>query len=214
MSIGTCLSPWIWSVKRSPQLIWPHEQVFRAIPWTLNVPDSGLVLVLQGGFYSLRPHGARGRIKDWWELSESVYCSRDPRLCYEWVDCVAVLPQFMRLAQQRSVWQSRLDCFSPPLSLFLFLAQSIASRWIAGALKVANSTVYSGKMWWNTCAIRKKSFHIPTDSCILPDFKVDKGYTHSLLQIMPGPSWINSHFGLSLLHYICLKRTWTEPAQL
>lgn len=104
--------------------------------------------------------------------------------------------------------------FPPPLSLFLFLAQSIASRWIAGALKVANSTVYSGKMWWNTCAIRKKSFHIPTDSCIFPDFKADKGYTHSLLQIMPGPSWINSHFGLSLLHYICLKRTWTEPAQL
>lgn len=143
MSIGTCLSPWIWSVKRSPQLIWPHEQVFQAFAWTLNVPDSGLVLVLQGGFYSLRPHGAWGRIKDWWELSESVYCSRDPRLCYEWVDCVAVLPQFMRLAQQRSVWQSRLDCFFPSLSLS-FLAQSIASLWIAGALKVANSTVYSG----------------------------------------------------------------------
>lgn len=37
----------------------------------------------------------------------------------------------------------KVRLFFPP-SLFLFLAQSIASLWIAGALKVANSTVYSG----------------------------------------------------------------------
>lgn len=49
-------------------------------------------------------------------------------------------------------------------------------------------------MWWNACGIRKRGFHISIGSCILPDFKVDKSCTHSLLQIIPGPSWINSHF--------------------
>lgn len=60
-------------------------------PWMCWIPAS-FCFFLQGCFYSLRPHGALGRIKDWWELSESVYCSRDPRMCYEWEDCVAALP--------------------------------------------------------------------------------------------------------------------------
>lgn len=66
-----------------------REPWFRALLW-FSGRVSFFFFFLFFLFYS--PHRARGRIKDWWELSESVYCSRDPRMCYEWEDCVAVLP--------------------------------------------------------------------------------------------------------------------------
>lgn len=158
MGIGTCLSHWMKRVKRSPQLIWPHQLSTSLLGLCLNLeyarfrPCSGF----QGGFYS--PHRARGRIKDWWELSESVYCSRDPCMCYEWEDCVAVLPH-------RSSWgRHSTEVFDNQgwIVYPFFFFCTVDSLWIARELWVDNC-IFWWEMWWNTCCISKRGFHISTD---------------------------------------------------
>lgn len=84
----TNVSAWMRQVKRFPRLNWLHQLSTSLPGLRLNLecaefhPCSGF----QGGFDL--PCGARGGIKDWWGLSESVYCSRAPCMCYEWEDCV------------------------------------------------------------------------------------------------------------------------------
>lgn len=131
---------WVKIVKRSPQLSTVNKSSRPLLePWMCWIPAS--FWFCSEVFYSLRPHGAGGRIKDWWELSESVYCSRDPRMCYEWEDCVAVFPH-------RSSWgwhstevfdnQGWIVFFSS-----LFFSLSADSLWIARELWVGHSRVYS-----------------------------------------------------------------------
>lgn len=101
------MSVWTKQAKRFPQLNWPHQLSTSPPSLCLNLEYAEFWSCFQGGFHW--PCRARGGIKDWWELSESVYCSRDPCMCYEWEDCVAVLPHRSSQAWH-SVWQSRLDC--------------------------------------------------------------------------------------------------------
>lgn len=133
--------------------------------------ETGLILVLQGGFFfcflfiyffnSLQPHKARGKIKDWWEFSESVYCSRDLCLCYEWKDCVAVLPH------RRSWGWFRAKVFDNQGWIFFFTL-FVLSRWHKKWLQVAISTTYLCVKCDETVVLSKRGGYV------FPDFKVDR----------------------------------------
>lgn len=94
----------------------------------------------------------------------------------------------MKLAQRWSVWQSRLDClsfiFSPlPLSQIAFGLQQSCKKaaWY--------SDVKSDEM-----LVESDAPGFPQTCTFWPTLKLIRAQLAPLLQIIPGWSWINSHF--------------------
>lgn len=145
------------------------QQVFQASAWTLNVPNSTLVLVFREVL--TRPAEPEEGLK----IDEG---SQNQFIAPELLACVMSGKIVFAALPHRSSWSwHSAQVFNNQgwivYPFFFPLPHSRTnSLWIGAGLPVG-SLIFWCEIWWNACWIRRS--RISTDLHILPDFKIDKG---------------------------------------